>query len=174
VACGAENVRAIPQLPGMDLEGVHYAMPYLVQQNRRVGGESPKATKRPFWAGGKHVVVIGGGDTASDCIGTAFRQGALSVTQLDIRPIPPLMEDKLTIWPYWPTKLPHVIQPGRRRRARIRCRNAGHGRQTRMAVVTKRELHSRVDEKREPIEGTDFYHPRRSGADRHRLCQPGP
>ena len=55
--------------------------------------------------GGKHVVVIGGGDTASDCIGTAFRQGALSVTQLDIRPKPPQIEDKLSTWPYWPTKM---------------------------------------------------------------------
>ena len=79
-------------------------MPYLVQQNRRNGGETvvPEA---PVWATDKHVVVVGGGDTASDCIGTAFRQGARSVTQLDIRQVPPIREDKLTVWPYWPTKM---------------------------------------------------------------------
>ena len=64
---------------------------------------SPWGTEE-ILAGGRHVVVIGGGDTASDCIGTAFRQGALSVTQLDIRQVPPEREDKLMIWPYWPTK----------------------------------------------------------------------
>ena len=70
---------------------------------RRVADE-PGIDNMPILAEGKHVVVIGGGDTASDCIGTAFRQGALQVTQLDIRPMPPVREDKQTIWPYWPTK----------------------------------------------------------------------
>ena len=78
-------------------------MPFLVQQNRRVGGENWHH-EAPIDARAKHVVVIGGGDTASDCVGTAFRQGAVTVTQLDIRPQPPLREDKLSIWPYWPTK----------------------------------------------------------------------
>src|ERR687893_373250 len=100
---GAERPRD-PKLPGQDLAGVYYAMPYLVQQNRRLGGEDISG-EPPIVADGKHVVVIGGGDTASDCIGTAFRQGALSVTQLDIRPQPPDIEDKLVVWPYWPTKL---------------------------------------------------------------------
>ena len=102
MAGGAEAPRD-PGLPGQDLEGVHFAMPYLVQQNRRSGHEEMDDSA-PILAGGKNVVVIGGGDTASDCVGTAFRQGALSVTQLDIRPRPPEMEDKLVIWPYWPTK----------------------------------------------------------------------
>ncbi|MFN8831340.1 MAG: glutamate synthase subunit beta [Labrys sp. (in: a-proteobacteria)] len=103
VAGGAEEARD-PQLPGMDLDGVQFAMPFLVQQNRRINGEDvshePELTARA-----KHVVVIGGGDTASDCVGTSFRQGAVSVTQLDIRPRPPEIEDKLAIWPYWPTKM---------------------------------------------------------------------
>src|SRR5690554_2744647 len=82
---GAEHPRH-PGCAGTDYAGVHYAMPYLVQQNRRNGGEA--VTGEPILAPGKYVVVIGGGDTASDCIGTAFRQGAVSVTQLDIRPQP--------------------------------------------------------------------------------------
>ncbi len=81
-------------------------MPYLVQSNRRVSNEPMRGNgELPILAAGKNVVVIGGGDTASDCVGTAFRQGALSVTQLDIRPRPPEREDKLTVWPYWPTKM---------------------------------------------------------------------
>jgi len=87
LAGGAERPRD-PEIPGMGLEGCHYAMPFLVQQNRRLGGEK-HIHEREILAGQKHVVVIGGGDTASDCIGTSFRQGALSVTQLDIRPVPP-------------------------------------------------------------------------------------
>lgn len=103
LAGGAERARD-PMLPGSDLAGVSFAMPYLVQQNRRLGAEDV-GSEAPITAAGKHVVVIGGGDTASDCIGTAFRQGAIKVTQLDIRPRPPVHEDKLAVWPYWPTKL---------------------------------------------------------------------
>jgi glutamate synthase (NADPH/NADH) small chain len=77
-------------------------MPYLVQQNRRIAQEPIDSS--PILAAGKDVVVIGGGDTASDCVGTAFRQGAASVVQLDIRLRPPDIEDKLTVWPFWPTK----------------------------------------------------------------------
>ena len=102
-AGGAEDPRD-PNLPGQDLTGVHYAMPYLTQSNQRTANEEAGGDE-PILAAGKHVVVIGGGDTASDCIGTAFRQGALSVTQLDIRPKPPEREDKLAVWPYWPTKM---------------------------------------------------------------------
>ena len=101
LATGAERPRD-PAIPGLDLAGCHYAMPYLIQQNKRLGGEP--VDEPPILATGKNVVVIGGGDTASDCIGTAFRQGALSVTQLDIRPMPPERENKMLIWPYWPTK----------------------------------------------------------------------
>ncbi|HEY0352903.1 MAG TPA: glutamate synthase subunit beta, partial [Enterovirga sp.] len=83
ITAGAEAPRD-PQLPGQDLAGVHFAMPFLTQQNRRIGGEDVSGEEE-IYAAGKHVVVIGGGDTASDCVGTSFRQGAVSVTQLDIR-----------------------------------------------------------------------------------------
>jgi glutamate synthase (NADPH/NADH) small chain len=90
--------------PGRDLDGIHYAMQFLPQQNRRVSGEPPRKEK-DILADGKHVIVIGGGDTGSDCIGTSFRQGAKSVTQLEIMPRPPEMEDKALSWPHWPLKL---------------------------------------------------------------------
>ncbi len=100
---GAEKPRDLP-IPGRELAGVHFAMDFLPQQNRRVGKE-PLQTNAPILASGKHVVVIGGGDTGSDCIGTSVRQGALSVTQLEIMPKPPEMENKLLTWPDWPLKL---------------------------------------------------------------------
>ena len=106
--CGGSETPRPADIPGTALEGVHDAMPYLVQQNRRVGKEDIQSVawpSEPILAGGKHVVVVGGGDTASDCVGTAFRQGAVRVTQLDIRPKPPEKEDKLTVWPYWATKM---------------------------------------------------------------------
>ena len=106
--CGGSETPREAGIPGVDLAGVHDAMPYLVQQNRRVGREDIDSVgwpSDPILAGGKHVVVVGGGDTASDCVGTAFRQGAVRVTQLDIRPQPPEKEDKLAVWPYWATKM---------------------------------------------------------------------
>ncbi len=103
LAGGAEKPRDL-RVPGRDLDGVHFAMEFLPQQNRRVGGED-LATNREILAGGKHVVVIGGGDTGSDCIGTSIRQGALSVTQLEIMPQPPLKPNKLLTWPDWPLRL---------------------------------------------------------------------
>ncbi len=103
LAGGAEKPRDLP-MPGRDLGGVYYAMEFLPQQNRRVGRE-PLRSNNPILATGKHVLVIGGGDTGSDCIGTAIRQGALSVTQLEIMPEPPERENKLLTWPDWPLKL---------------------------------------------------------------------
>ncbi len=100
---GSEKPRDLP-VPGRELSGVHFAMDFLPQQNRRVSRENA-GPEEPILAAGKHVVVIGGGDTGSDCIGTSVRQGALSVMQLEIMPKPPEMEDKLTTWPYWPLKL---------------------------------------------------------------------
>ncbi|MER2606990.1 MAG: glutamate synthase subunit beta [Siculibacillus sp.] len=100
---GAEKPRDLPA-SGRQLGGVHFAMEFLPQQNRRVSEES-LGEAAPILAGGKHVVVIGGGDTGSDCIGTSVRQGALSVTQLEIMPRPPEKEDKLATWPNWPIKL---------------------------------------------------------------------
>ncbi len=103
LAGGAEKPRDLP-IPGRELSGVHFAMDFLPQQNRRVGKEQIGANA-PILAGGKHVVVIGGGDTGSDCIGTSVRQGALSVTQLEIMPQPPEKENKLLTWPEWPLKM---------------------------------------------------------------------
>ncbi len=103
LAGGAEKPRDLP-IPGRDLSGVHYAMDFLPQQNRRISGE-PLTTNEPILAAGKHVIVIGGGDTGSDCIGTSVRQGALSVTQLEIMAKPPEKENKLLTWPDWPLKM---------------------------------------------------------------------
>ena len=99
---GAEHPRDLT-VPGRELDGVHFAMDFLPQQNRRNGSE-PLGTNREILAGGKHVVVIGGGDTGSDCIGTSFRQGAKSVTQLEILARPPDRENKEMVWPEWPLK----------------------------------------------------------------------
>jgi len=148
---GAEDPRD-PKLPGSDLDGVHYAMPFLVQQNRRVGREDV-SHEEPIIATGRRVVVIGGGDTASDCVGTAFRQGALAVTQLDIRPMPPMREDKLTVWPYWPTKFRTSSSQAEGADREFACAT--------LRVVGKNGKTigvecARVDEKRRPIEGTEF------------------
>ena len=91
--------------PGRDLDGLHFAMDFLPQQNRRVSGEAIALATKQISAEGKHVIVIGGGDTGSDCIGTSFRQGAKSVTQLEIMPQPPEKEMKALSWPHWPLKL---------------------------------------------------------------------
>jgi len=100
---GAEKPRDLP-IPGRELDGVHFAMEFLGQQNRRVTGE-PLNNVTPILAQGKHVVVVGGGDTGSDCIGTSNRQGALSVTQIEIMPMPPEKENKALVWPNYPLKL---------------------------------------------------------------------
>ncbi len=100
---GAEAPRDMP-VPGRQLDGVHFAMQFLTQQNRRVAGEQI-LDNRPLSAEGKNVIVIGGGDTGSDCVGTSIRQGAASVTQLEIMPKPPEREDKALTWPDWPNKL---------------------------------------------------------------------
>jgi len=100
---GSEQPRDLP-VPGRDLDGVHFAMEFLPQQNKRVAGDSI-APDAAITATGKHVIVIGGGDTGSDCIGTSIRQGCESVTQLEILPRPPEKEDKGLTWPLWPNKL---------------------------------------------------------------------
>jgi glutamate synthase (NADPH/NADH) small chain len=98
---GAEQARDLP-VPGRELDGVHFAMDFLPQQNKLVAGDQVKGQ---ITAAGKHVVVIGGGDTGSDCVGTSNRQGAKSVTQFELLPQPPQQEDKPLVWPYWPVKL---------------------------------------------------------------------
>jgi glutamate synthase (NADPH) small chain len=150
-AGGAEEPRD-PRLPGMDLQGVSYAMPYLVQQNRR-GGAEDVSGEPPILADGKHVVVIGGGDTASDCVGTAFRQGALSVTQLDIRPKPPEREDKLSVWPYWPTKMRTSSSQAEGAEREFQAATLRiEGKKGRAIGV----VCARVDDRRRPIPGTEF------------------
>jgi glutamate synthase (NADPH/NADH) small chain len=103
---GAEAPRNL-EVPGRELDGIHFAMDFLVQQNKRVAGddEARAAPKGTLSARGKHVIVIGGGDTGSDCVGTSNRQGAASVTQLEVMPQPPEKEDKALTWPDWPLKM---------------------------------------------------------------------
>ena len=98
---GSEISRDLP-VPGRELDGVHFAMEFLPQQNKVVAGETLTGQ---IMATGKHVIVIGGGDTGSDCVGTSNRHGAASVTQFELLPQPPDEEDKPLTWPYWPTKL---------------------------------------------------------------------
>jgi glutamate synthase (NADPH/NADH) small chain len=100
LAGGAEQPRDLP-IPGRELEGIHFAMDFLPLQNRRVAGDRDVP---PLWATGKHVVIIGGGDTGSDCIGTSNRHGAKSVTQFELLPMPPDV-DHNPVWPYWPSRL---------------------------------------------------------------------
>ena len=98
---GAEQSRDLP-VPGRDLAGVHFAMEFLPQQNKINAGDKVKSQ---LLATGKHVIVIGGGDTGSDCVGTSNRQGATSVTQFELMPQPPVEENRPMTWPYWPIKL---------------------------------------------------------------------
>jgi glutamate synthase (NADPH/NADH) small chain len=151
LAGGAEKGRELP-IPGRELKGIHFAMEFLPQQNRRVSNE-PQGDVAPILAGGKHVVVIGGGDTGSDCIGTSIRQGALSVTNFEIMPQPPEREDKLMTWPDWPLKL---------------RTSSSHeeGAKRAFAVMTQKfsgadgqvqKLHCvHVDERMKPVAGTEF------------------
>ena len=100
LAGGAEEPRDLP-IPGRELPGVHFAMEFLPLQNKRVAGDTHVPD---LWATDKHVVIIGGGDTGSDCVGTSNRHGAKSVTQFELLPMPPDVE-RNPVWPYWPTRL---------------------------------------------------------------------
>ncbi len=151
LAGGAEKPRDLP-VPGRELKGIHFAMEFLPQQNRRVSNE-PQGSVEPILAKGKKVVVIGGGDTGSDCIGTSIRQGAMSVTNFEIMPQPPEHENKMMVWPDWPFKLriSSSLQEGATRE---------------FAVLTQKfsgenghvkKLHCvRVDAKFQPVAGTEF------------------
>jgi glutamate synthase (NADPH/NADH) small chain len=151
LAGGSEKPRELP-IEGRDLAGIELAMNFLPQQNRRVSGE-PLGNVEPILATAKHVVVIGGGDTGSDCIGTSFRQGALSVTQLEILPQPPLKENKLLTWPNWPLKM-------------RTSSSQAEGAERDWSVMTSRftgsggrveKLHCvRVDEKMQAVPGSEF------------------
>ena len=151
LAGGAEKGRDL-SIPGRDLQGVYYAMEFLPQQNRRLMKE-PLRTNNPILAHGKHVVVIGGGDTGSDCIGTSIRQGALSVTQLEIMPEPPGKENKLLTWPDWPLKMrtSSSQEEGANRDFAVNTTRI----QGEDGVVTAIEC-VRVDDKFKAIAGTEF------------------
>ncbi|MBS4005717.1 MAG: glutamate synthase subunit beta [Afipia sp.] len=148
---GAEASRDLP-IPGRDLDGIHFAMDFLPQQNRRVGNE-PLGDVREILAGGKDVVVIGGGDTGSDCIGTSIRQGATSVTQLEIMPAPPERENKGLTWPNWPLKMrtsSSQAEGAIREYAVLTQKFSGHdGKVAKLHCV-------RVDDKFQPVPGTEF------------------
>jgi glutamate synthase (NADPH) small chain len=148
---GAENPRELP-VPGREFRGIHLAMNFLPQQNRRNSGEDLRNAE-PITAKGKHVVVIGGGDTGSDCIGTSFRQGALSVTQLEILPMPPERENKMLVWPNWPLKLRTSSSQaeGAKRDFSVMTKNfvGKNGNVTALNCV-------RVDDKFKEIEGSAF------------------
>ena len=149
---GAEKPRDLP-VEGRDLDGVHFAMDFLPQQNRRVAGSNLPEETEPLLATEKHVVVIGGGDTGSDCIGTSIRQGALSVTQLEIMPEPPEKEHKGLTWPHWPLKMrtSSSQDEGAERDFSVTT--------TSIAGADGHVTHincQRVDEKFQPIAGTEF------------------
>jgi glutamate synthase (NADPH/NADH) small chain len=138
--------------PGRDLDGIHYAMEFLPQQNRRVSGEKLGKAIKEISAKGKNVIVIGGGDTGSDCIGTSIRQGAKSVTQLEIMPMPPQKENKDLNWPHWPLKL--RISSSQAEGAKTEYSISTTGFSGKDGVVTK--LHyTRVDGKLLPVSGSE-------------------
>ncbi len=151
LAGGAEKPRDLP-IPGRELDGIHFAMEFLPQQNRRVSDE-PLNNVKPILAEGKHVVVIGGGDTGSDCIGTSNRQGALSVTQIEIMPAPPEKENKELTWPLWPMKM-----------RTSSSQEEGVTRDFAVATVrfegengqVKKLICARADARFQPIPGTEF------------------
>jgi glutamate synthase (NADPH/NADH) small chain len=148
---GAEKGRDLP-IPGRELKGIHFAMEFLPQQNRRVSGE-PLGDVKPILATGKKVVVIGGGDTGSDCIGTSIRQGAVSVTNFEIMPQPPEHENKLLTWPDWPLKLrvSSSLEEGAVREFAVLTQKfSGENGQV-------KKLHCvHVDPKFKPVAGTEF------------------
>lgn len=148
---GSEHPRDL-DIPGRHYHGIHFAMDYLTQQNRRIANE-PITHLEPISAEGKKVVVIGGGDTGSDCVGTSIRQGCLSVTQFEIMPMPPEHENKLLTWPDWPLKL-------------RTSSSQAEGAKRDWSVMTSEFLGSkarvthlrciRVDEDMQKIEGSEF------------------
>ncbi len=153
LAGGSEKPRDLP-VPGRDLKGIHFAMEFLTQQNRRIAGEPLRDGEEPISAAGKHVLVIGGGDTGSDCVGTSIRQGALSVTQVEILPRPPEKEDKDITWPDWPRKL--RISTSQQEGAELMWSVRTEEFLGNAEGCVERAHMIRVDEKLQPIEGSDF------------------
>jgi glutamate synthase (NADPH) small chain len=152
LAGGSEKPRDLV-IPGRELKGIHFAMEFLPQQNRRVSGE-PQEDVKPILATGKRVIIIGGGDTGSDCVGTSVRQGALSVTNFEIMPEPPEKEDRFLTWPGRPRKL--VISPSQKE-AGIRPQFSIMAQKFSGENAQVKKLHClRVDEKMEPIVGEEL------------------
>jgi glutamate synthase (NADPH/NADH) small chain len=148
---GAEKPRDLP-IPGRELKGIQFAMDFLPQQNRRVSNE-PQEGVEPILATDKHVVVIGGGDTGSDCIGTSARQGARSITQLEILARPPDKENKLLTWPNWPLKFrtssSHEEGVSREFSVMTQHLSGEDGMVKRLHCV-------QVDDKLQPVSGSEF------------------
>lgn len=148
---GSEKPRDLP-IPGRELKGIHFAMDFLPQQNRRVGNEA-LGDVAPILATGKKVVVIGGGDTGSDCIGTSIRQGAVSVTNFEIMPAPPEKENKDLTWPNWPLKMrtsSSHLEGAKRDFAVGTLKFSGENGQV-------KKLHcAHLDDKFKPVPGTEF------------------
>ena len=154
LACGAEK----PRLCGLEnsrINGVHFAMDYLVHQNRITAREIPEHDPR-FNAKDKNVIVIGGGDTASDCIGTALRQGAASVTQVDIRPQPPEIENKATTWPMWAVKMRTSTSQAEGAQRLFSTASLQVKSENSEATAIR---FAKVDDKRSPLAGSDFEAP---------------
>ena len=153
IAGGAEKPRDLP-VEGRELKGIHFAMDFLTQQNRRIAGEPLGDGEEEISATGKHVLVIGGGDTGSDCVGTSIRQGAASVTQVELLPKPPEKPVKELTWPFWPRRL--RISTSQEEGAKLLWSvmtrkftgdETGHVRTAHMV---------KVDENLKPIGGSDF------------------
>jgi NADPH-dependent glutamate synthase beta subunit-like oxidoreductase len=157
---GAEQSRDLP-VPGRDLDGIHFAMEFLPQQNKVNAGDKVKGQIR---ADGKHVIVIGGGDTGSDCVGTSNRHGAASVVQFELMPQPPEEENKPLTWPYWPYKLRTSSSHEEGVRARVRHRHQG--------IHRRKGQGHRPEDRARRVEGRqDRRSPRqRAGATRPTWC----
>ena len=160
LACGARGPRDLP-IPGRDYTGIYFAMDYLTQQNKRLAGESLRPSTE-ITAANKAVVIIGGGDTGSDCLGTALRQGARQVTQLEILPEPPTERDSSTPWPMWPLMLrdTHAHKEGGSRRWAVTAKAfIGENRVLKKVACVEMEWQPTPDGKGQmPIEkpGTEF------------------
>lgn len=150
LAAGSEKPRDLP-VDGRDLDGIHFAMEFLTQQNRRIAHEP--FDKKAILAKNKHVVVIGGGDTGADCVGTSIRQSARSVTQIEIMPRPPEEESKPLVWPDWPLKMrtSSSHEEGCKRQWSIMTQSfeGKNGQVNRLNCV-------KVDDKMKAIPGSDF------------------
>jgi glutamate synthase (NADPH) small chain len=153
LAAGAEKPRDI-SIPGRELNGIHFAMEYLTQQNRLISGEISEVQ---ITAAGKDVIVIGGGDTGSDCVGTANRQGAISVTQIELLPMPPINRPQNTPWPYWPIVLrtSSSHEEGVERKWSINTTSFKGSRNSEVIALECHEVRFE-NEKFEKVEGTDF------------------